>query len=53
MQCDHAVQGGDLKDLQDLLVRADDRERPAPGFFQLRDSAGENADCGRVDEGYV
>src|SRR6201999_3623943 len=45
-----AGEPGDLEDLGDLLIRADERERAA-GRPQTLDSADESAERGRVDEG--
>src|SRR4051794_17189508 len=44
-----AVESGDLEDLADVLVGADDRQRTA-GRAQALDAADKDAQCRRVDE---
>src|SRR5215212_1944437 len=46
------VQAGDLEDLRDVPVAADER-KPAPVRAEALDSAHQHAECGRVDEGGV
>src|SRR4051794_5150861 len=45
-----AIQSGDLEDLRDVLIRADECERAAGGT-QALDAADEHTERGRVDEG--